>query len=252
MSTLIIINGCTRGLGLAIVKCLVSKSDFSLLCLVRDNNHLSGLSSLKNDLLIFKCDYSIPEDALQFGEYLETLLDGTFDKVYFINNISTLHPVGPIGNINNEDIILSLNTNINSNLVILNNIISSAVKKKILTFVLNISSSISINPLPGLSLYGIAKTYLDYVTKSLNLENNKKNVQASTFYPGGIDTDMQATLVKSLRNRDDLKEYNYQNLFTQKVSSSEKIAEVICNNFILNHNGWKNATSNIYDYLKTT
>jgi benzil reductase ((S)-benzoin forming) len=250
MNNLLIINGTTRGLGLAIVKLLVVNKDFKLVCLVRDTNKLSELSLFKNDVEIYKCDYSSTSDALNSIEFFRRIFKNNFNNIFFINNISTINPVGCLGNIENEQIVESININITSNLIILNNIVHNAIKNKAPAYLLNISSGISINPLPGLSLYGVGKSFLDYITKNLSLENMSRNIRVATFYPGGIDTDMQKTLVTNLKNREDLKEFSYEKVYAQKLFSAEKIAEIICNNFIINHNGWDKLTSNIYDFIK--
>ena len=250
MNNLLIINGATRGLGLAIVKLLVFNKDFELLCLVRDTNKLSELALFKNNVEIYKCDYNSTKDALFSIEYFSRILKKNYHNIYFINNISTVNPVGRLGNIDNEQIIESLNINISSNLIILNNIVNIAIKNNVTTHLLNISSGISLNPLPGLSLYGIAKSFLDYITNSLYLENKNRKIKVATFYPGGIDTDMQKTLITNLKNQEDLKEFSYEKVYIQKLLSADKIAEIIYNNYILKHNGWDKLTSNIYDFTK--
>jgi short-subunit dehydrogenase len=211
---------------------------------------LAGLNLFKNYVEIYKCDYSSITDALSSIEYFDRSMKKECTNIYFINNISTIEPIGSLGKIDNEKIVESLNINITSNLIVLNNYIASAIKNKIPAYLLNISSGISKNPLPGLSLYGVAKSFLDYITKCLILENVNNNIIAAAFYPAGIDTDMQKALVKGLRNKEDLKEFSYQKVYNQKLSSANKIADIICTNFIINHNGWKKPISNIYDYAE--
>ena len=113
---------------------------------------------------------------------------------------------------------------------------------------LNISSGIANNPLPGLGLYGMSKSFIDYVTRVIDVENKKTKV--ASFHPGGMKTDMQDLLQKQLTNNEDLKEFNYEKILNQRLFAPSEIATVIYENFLQENSGWSNLISNVYDYYE--
>ncbi|MBI3962960.1 MAG: SDR family oxidoreductase [Deinococcus sp.] len=59
--------------------------------------------------------------------------------------------------------------------------------------IINISSGAAVRALPRLGLYCISKAALDHMTRILAVES-KPHVQVNCFYPGVVDTQMQAEL----------------------------------------------------------
>jgi benzil reductase ((S)-benzoin forming) len=238
---LIIINGCTRGLGLSIVHQILKLDKFNILCLVRDENTLGDLSDFKDRIDIQECDYSNPDRVNEIGGFFKIYLKDYNEDVFFINNLSIVTPIGAIGYLTTKDISESINVNVLSNLLVINHLMH--IKE---VNILNISSGISQNPICGLGLYGIAKSYSDYLMNVLIKENKKLKI--ASFYPGGMNTAMQNTLQDNLKNSKSLVQHDYSNIYNQKLYDIDYVAQIIVQNFFFKNNGWKKKVSRIYDY----
>ncbi|MCC6759305.1 MAG: SDR family NAD(P)-dependent oxidoreductase [Candidatus Omnitrophica bacterium] len=243
----IIINGATRGLGLALAKIVANSPDFHVICLVRDMNHLSGLEPIKDHIDILECDYSKIEKTCGFRQFSQMGPD-KYSHVYFINNVSDCLPVGRLGKLDPAEIAKSITVNISSNVIILNNFLNIILQNNVGASILNISSGIAQNPVAGLGLYGLGKAAMDYMATVLKKEAIENTVRVSTFYPGGMDTDMQSKLQSQLKASDDLKKFNYDAIYDQKISSPLSVAKIIHDNFLIGDNGWQKAISKKYDY----
>lgn len=247
---LIYINGCTKGLGLEISKLLVNDED-NLICIVRDKNKLGDLSAIKHHITIYKCDYSSLIDAKNTGNGLFSYHDySLYNEIYFINNISVIDPVNKIGCIDDDGIIKSFTINIISNFIVINNFLKSLSNCYSPVYLLNISSGISTNPVPGLFMYGLAKSYLDYLNKQVVREyaNNNINLKTTSFYPGGMNTKMQSHLRDELK-KIELSEFNYEKIYNQRIMSTKQIANIIVDIYFQNNIGWEKYCSSVNDYL---
>lgn len=246
---LLIINGATRGLGFSILD-LISKNDnFEIVTLVR--NELSAKKKYLNypEVKIVKCDYSNIKEAQLVFKAFEKIFEYNYSEIYFINNISNSLPIGLIGNLNSDELISSLNINIVSNLTVVNIILHYFYKQSINCYLLNISSAISKNPIPGIGLYGLGKAASDYITLLLKKEFIKENMFVSTFYPGGMKTEMQSIIRDKISSNKSLEFFNYESFFKQKLNDSDIISKIVFDNFIEKKIGWDKDISSIYDYI---
>jgi short-subunit dehydrogenase len=245
INDLVIINGSTRGLGLSLVSELVKHNSFDIICLVRNEKSISRLSDFNDKVKLKECDYSSLESINSINAFFQKTFNNYKGKIYFINNLSVTSPIGKIGSLRDEDILQNIIINFSSNLMVINSLlkyveISSNVN------ILNISSGISQNPVAGIGLYGMAKNFIDYLTKTIKLENNEINV--ASFYPGGMDTMMQKKFKKEIIENQGLKKFDYSSIFNQKLSDTEYIAKLIISNFLLKKVGWEKLISKIYEY----
>jgi len=55
--------------------------------------------------------------------------------------------------------------------------------------VINISSVVGVNPLPGASVYSATKAAVDAITKSLSRELGPKKIRVNSINPGMIETE---------------------------------------------------------------
>lgn len=244
---LIVINGATRGLGHVIVQQLINLPNVEIVCLVRNIENLGKLIEIVEKKNFYQIDLNQTLELSGFENYLSEKINRGFDEFYFINNVSTIHPIGKIGSLSTQDIINSISINVTSNFLIINSILK-VVKGVTNIKILNISSGIAINPLPGASLYGIGKCYLDYLTQLLNIERSGLDLQVSSFYPGSMTTDMRSTFLYELNSNIDLSEFDYSHLENQTLSEPSTIAHLIIKHFIVGKSGWTKRISKFYDY----
>lgn len=244
---LVILNGPTRGLGLALVSQLVKEDKYCIICLVRDLSRIRDLSKFQNSIQIIQCDYSnLSEVNINDGSFA-AIFNRQFRNVYFVNNLSVLNPVGKIGSLKNLDIQNNIIINLLSCIMIINSFLKYARAEKFVS-ILNISSGISQKPVAGLGLYGLSKSCAEYLLEVISKENKGNRIRVSSFYPGGMKTDMQSILQKELSENIELREFDYSRIFNQELQETKKIAEVIFANFLQSDTGWEKVISKIYEY----
>ena len=206
---LLIINGATRGLGYSLTEMISKRKNFDIICVVRNTNELGLLKKIENSIELLQCDYSKSKEVKKIGRKLEKYSRRNYSSLFFINNVGTINPIGLISCLSSKEIITSIQINITSNLIILNSIIKYFESHVSKLFILNISSGISNNPVPGLGMYGIGKAYIDYITAVFRKEMINENIVVSSFYPGGMDTKMQSDMQNSLKYNSSLINFDY-------------------------------------------
>ncbi len=81
--------------------------------------------------------------------------------------------------------------------------------------VVNVSTLATVDPFPGLSVYGASKAALESLTRSIVNEGRKLGIRAYTIVPGAVETAM----LRSLWNEDDVP--------PERALSPEQVAEVV-------------------------
>ncbi len=81
--------------------------------------------------------------------------------------------------------------------------------------VVNVSTIATVDPFPGLSVYGASKAALESLTRSIVNEGRQMGIRAYTIAPGAVETAM----LRSLWNEDDVP--------PERALSPEQVAEVV-------------------------
>ncbi len=81
--------------------------------------------------------------------------------------------------------------------------------------VVNVSTIATVDPFPGLSVYGASKAALESLTRSIVNEGRKLGIRAYTIVPGAVETAM----LRSLWNEDDVP--------SEQALLPEQVAEVV-------------------------
>jgi benzil reductase ((S)-benzoin forming) len=192
---------------------LVKVKEFLVVGIYRGKNDFILNSKLGFNRLI-KWDMSEVRSFLTFETTINKIVNEyEFKKIVFINNASTIKPIGKIENFEFSDIVSAINANQVSSMLIT----KALLKFNLELEVLNITSGAADNPIPGWSIY--------CTTKSANkmffnvLENQYENVKVNHFDPGILDTNMQNNIRSS-----DISEF----------SKVEKFVEFKKNNLLKN------------------
>lgn len=244
---LIILNGPTRGLGRALVSEIIIEERYDLICLVRNSNDIQDLSLFQNKIRIIQCDYRNLDEVNEMDRMFSKLFIQRFNEVCFVNNLSVISPIGKIGSLQNDDIQNSIMINILSNAIMINSFLKHARADNFVS-ILNISSGISTKPVAGLGLYGLSKSCNQYISEVIHKENFNNNVRITSFYPGGMKTNMQTVLQNELGGNEELRSFDYSSIYNQELRDTKKIAEIIFTNFFQNDKGWNKLISKIYEY----
>lgn len=181
---LVIITGVSSGLGNHLANSLL-ENQYKVVGVYRTlNDSIEEL--LKKGCLLIKWDLtSINEFDFFVTEIREVLKKSSIDRIIFINNASTIDPIGNIEDFSNSDIIDAINVNITASTLITKFIISLEYQLEII----NISSGAADKVISGWGIYCMSKAANKMFYNAIKEQYPRIKVQQ--IDPGVIDTNMQ-------------------------------------------------------------
>ncbi len=185
MSIHFFITGTSSGIGKALTERI----------LARNLGTITGISrrcsiSHKNYEHI-TADLSRPEEAKSFS--FDFSVKNTPEKIVFINNAARLEPMGIVGSLNPDEIITSINLNLLSPVILINNFLNWINQKPYQAIIINISSGAAFNPIDTWSIYCATKAGLEMFSNVIDTEyhHNQAKIRIFSIAPGVVDTPMQ-------------------------------------------------------------
>lgn len=160
----ILITGAARGIGKAIVEVLTETDRYDILTPTRGELDLISPSSIKN------------------------FLRSTGEIDILINNAG-INNINYIQSIKDEDIELTLLTNLVAPIKLIRGVVPYMMKKKYGRIV-NVSSIFGVISKEKRTVYSATKFAINGVTKSLSKELGKYNILVNSICPGYVDTEM--------------------------------------------------------------
>ena len=160
----ILITGAARGIGKAIVEVLTETDRYDILTPTRGKLDLISPSSIKN------------------------FLRSTGEIDILINNAG-INNINYIQSIKDEDIELTLLTNLVAPIKLIRGVVPYMMKKKYGRIV-NVSSIFGVISKEKRTVYSATKFAINGVTKSLSKELGKYNILVNSICPGYVDTEM--------------------------------------------------------------
>lgn len=189
-SKLFIVTGTTRGLGLKLCQEIKKDPNATLVSIARqksmeaDYNLIADLRDLKK-----------LEKAL--SKFFSNITFSDFKKVVLIHNAATVTPIGGLHELESEEIIQHHQLNITAPVLLIKNVLSKyfSSTKKTELIIVNISSGAAFRPIAGWSQYCLGKAAIHMFIQNLRADFEKeKTIQAFSFSPGVMDTDMQGSI----------------------------------------------------------
>lgn len=222
---LFVITGTTKGLGKSLYTILSNNPDNLIITINRSDIKYSN----SNFNLCIDLSKTTNEDLKNFKDILKEKLSANVKKVVFINNAFTLGRLSKIGNLNNSDIIKSINTNVISSLLLIKEFINATKEITIDKTIINITSGASKTAIDGWSIYCLSKSAIEMFIKSIELEYSE--YRCFNIEPGVMDTQMQS----QIRDFKDGKSYDYfDTLFkNQQLKSTDDTARNIIEKYLL-------------------
>ncbi|MED1599943.1 (S)-benzoin forming benzil reductase [Alkalihalophilus marmarensis] len=227
----LIITGGTRGLGEEIVKSF-AKEDTHIISIARgENQELQALVE----------DRGGKFTPIQFDladiEKVENLMEEVFHRIdkksaksiHLVNNAGIVAPIKPIERCEAEVIIKSQHVNLVAPMLMISSFCKMTASLHCEKRVINVSSGAAKRPIFGWSSYGSSKAGLDLFSQGAALDQEKTEhpVKVLSFYPGIMDTDMQAE-IRSSAKEDFINVETFQNYKEEgKLLPPKQVAEVV-------------------------
>ncbi|GGE42075.1 3-oxoacyl-[acyl-carrier protein] reductase [Pedobacter psychrotolerans] len=182
-----VVTGASKGIGAGIAKAYASAGAKVVVNYAKDSssaekvvNHIIGLGG---KAIAVQADVSKPADV----ERLFEQAIAAFDKVDILVNNAGIYDVVMLEALTIE----VLQANINTNLI--GTILCAQKAAEVMGTdggnIINISSTVSINPMPGTLIYAATKAAVDNVTKVLAKELGTKKIRVNTISPGITETE---------------------------------------------------------------
>ncbi|TFB24919.1 (S)-benzoin forming benzil reductase [Filobacillus milosensis] len=225
-----IVTGASRGLGEETAKNLLTQGyNLFTISRKRKTNELKNLANEnRQSYYHHSCDLSDLEklnDVLY--EIVTKLQDQNIEELLIVNNAGMVTPIGPVGSLENHDIVKHISVNLTAIMLMVNTMKKHVESNRL--FVVNISSGAGENGVYGWNAYCSTKSAVNMYTETAALEAKelKSKDLHIAFSPGVMDTEMQEEIRSSdeedFKNVDKFKQYKEEG----KLRSPKEVADLL-------------------------
>ena len=232
---LYIITGASKGLGSELAIEFANKNSI-LLVISRDEYSLSSIAQLCTEkgasVHVIIEDVSNDLFPKKLKSCISHILEERVNKMFLINNASVIDPINKLFNIDRIDQKRVIDINLISSIWLTSEFLRvSQTIMPIETYVVNISSGVSLKPISGWSLYCISKAGINMLTSCIAEETSDwpNKVYSVAINPGALDTDMQNKIRASNINESPIAERFIKMHQEGKLNNPKKVAKRICN-----------------------
>jgi len=186
MKQIAIVTGASRGIGYALTLEL-AKRGVNVIATARSTAELQTLQDhAKNQIQIVMGDIRSEVVLNQIERLLKK--SGNIDHLYLVNNAATPYPIASLEDIERNDFISSMQTNVEAP-----HSLAKKIKLKLSNSngrILNITSYAGSHPTPGAGVYCMTKAAFNQLSDLMRLEWGKE-IAVTRVIPGEVDTKMQ-------------------------------------------------------------
>lgn len=232
-----LITGTSRGLGAELAKQLLG-DNHHVLCIARNENEavreLAAANKARYEFVPFDLS-RIHEVPGMIGDILGKIDAGNAEQIVLINNAAIVTPLGPIEHCSTDEIIVNVNTNMVSQMILAARFIEGLQGTDAAKIILNISSGSGKHPAAGMGVYCSTKAGIEMFTKCVQLEQEHKlnPVQIYSVDPGMMDTGMQQAARRSEQSFP-LREFFEEAHKQGKLKTASSVARNIIKKYRLN------------------
>lgn len=220
MMRTIILTGFSRGLGKAISKLLLSEryaDDYKILI----NRDVEEPSVKDSNVIV--CSIDLSKNELELNKIF---IPAETTEVIFINNASVIEPISKVLDMPLNEIDISMNVNFKSPLKLSQYLTRETKKLGVEFLIINITTGAAIKPIEGWLAYCTSKAAVKIALDVLEIENN--HVKVIHFDPGVMDTDMQAIIRSSPKEKMPNVELFQDFKKNSRLKSTADVAKNIC------------------------
>tara|TARA_B110000259_G_C14015481_1_gene401167 strand:+ start:738 stop:1532 length:795 start_codon:yes stop_codon:yes gene_type:complete len=205
IDSIYIITGASKGLGRAIA-INGAKNIGRLILIARNETELQEVSKICNEMnaeaIVIPADLSSIEEIKTLKKNIQNHIPNNTSNVYLFNNASTIDPIGPIDSLCPERLNQLFSINITAAFALASEVYAIAKNKNIhSSYIINISSGVSMKAIEGWSAYCASKAALNMLSKSITTEAETFNhpIYSVSINPGALNTQMQEN-IRSVEN----------------------------------------------------
>jgi 3-oxoacyl-[acyl-carrier protein] reductase len=182
-----IITGASKGIGAGIAKAYALAGAKVVVNYAADLSRaekvVHHITQLGGQAVAVKADVSQPEDVEKlFNEAIKA-----FGKVDILVNNAGIYDLVMLEELTIEVLQANINTNLIGTILCAQK--AAEVMAKDGGNIINISSTVSLNPMPGTLIYAATKAAVDNITKVLAKELGSKKIRVNTISPGITETE---------------------------------------------------------------
>lgn len=197
-----VITGASKGLG-SDIALKVSNGNSILLLIARDEVSLREVANKCINLgsIVYTLLEDISDDNfhLKFTTIIDIIELKNVHYFYLFNNASVIDPITKLKNISIFDQRRVMNINLTSAIFLSSEFLKLIENQKnIKSYIINISSGVSMKAVNGWSLYCISKAGINMLTSCIAEETKDIDLYTVAINPGAMDTSMQ----DKIRNSD--------------------------------------------------
>jgi 3-oxoacyl-[acyl-carrier protein] reductase len=182
-----VITGASKGIGAGIAKAYAVAGAKVVVNYAKDKSRaekvVDDIIELGGKAIAVQADVAKPADVERlFKEGI-----AAFDKVDILVNNAGIYSLVMLQELTMEVIQANINTNLIGTILCAQK--AAEVMGKDGGNIINISSTVSLNPMPGTLIYAATKAAVDNLTKVLAIELGSKKIRVNTISPGITETE---------------------------------------------------------------
>ncbi len=216
-----IITGGSRGIGRAIAE-RFAQEGCNLMLVSRTEQELEKTAdSIKKQ---YSVSVSICQTDIGNEKEVNAMVQNTIDEFgridILINNAAVIGPMGEISNIDGQQFISTLKSNIGGT-VFCSKAVIPYMKSQNQGCIINLSGGGGLYPLPYYDAYSASKAAIVRLTENFALELEKYNINVTAISPGAVNTSMFDEQLKA--SKDSIGENNWNALQNRLNSGGDSI-----------------------------
>jgi len=188
-----VVTGGTNGIGKALANQLASKG-VNIIIISRDNSKLKQTAAeieRKHNIEVKTLQVDFKDNRKEVYENISSFLSKFSDIGILVNNVGMMHSLDIFTEI--DDLSTACHDMINVNILAqlrMTQMLLPMMKKNKKGLILNISSISSYRPIPYMSIYGATKSFLNYFSQAIELENRTSGIEIMSIKPSFVITNM--------------------------------------------------------------
>ncbi|MEV0456764.1 SDR family NAD(P)-dependent oxidoreductase [Catellatospora methionotrophica] len=187
----VVITGVSRGLGEALLNQFETDEGTTVLALGRSFTDAQRIAAGKR-LILRHCELAEPSTLPHAAELSELIADA--DEVVLIHNAAVVAPIGPIGDLDPDEVANAVAVNLTAPMLLTNSLLAAlpATARAVIMFV---SSNAARGIIDGWSAYSATKRGAEEFFRHLAEQcADDARIRVEILNPGVMDTGMQETI----------------------------------------------------------